>query len=827
MFNLLFIGSLCLLQLWQVINLPEKELKSIIELRQDQKPFITNSVRHPELLYSYQFNLELGQVYLNLKEHHLARRQFQKLLQLTASELDKGIALYYLGRSFLLSGDFDSAVKYLGKVLEHNSNPGLNFLYDYGIALYKIGRDEDAFTTLTNLFQQLQIETVPNSQLYKKRRHKIIEWQGNQYELLTLLGLLALKTKKDNQAIIFLEAIPAIQRQTSIPEANYLLALAYYQIRQLQKAESLLRESQKVLLPLMLKLKAWLLLGTIQLEQGEEFLAIETFSKILQDTFRQFQDQAYLRSGIAKYRTNDYEDAIHYFQTLINQFPESDLMEYGMFYSIQTYRKLKENRRAIEMKRELQTRFPQSKFLETAILDIAKLYYQERNFNSAFRELNNFLKLFNRSVHRSEVMYLCALSAIQIKEDSLAQVLLKQLVDSFPESPYHEEAIYRIGVLQLAKHQFESAKNNFCQIESGRFYPYSLKGIGDVYIGLANYDSAELYYHKAESVLIQAIQESPKGLLAIDYSDSLLADLRLSKETARLKAGKYTSYIEMLKYYLLHYPPSYHTPKLQFEIGLYYYEKRNYVEAIKEFYKVFNYIPDEPTKAKAHLFIARSQLNLNQIEDALKTFHYIITNFSDTATDIVALNYLAEIHTQSLAYDSAINCYLYLIEKYPKTKEAQKSLLDIAGIYKKLGKTTEAKLTLDRLIKEYPKSELHKPAYLEMIDLMITEGNLAYAETLTNQYNKKFGSDPMSTLQLGRIRSEQNRIEEAKNLFLSASAQLKGDHKAEVLFLVADASLKLSDTIEAKNCLKQAIQIAESERLKMKYQETLNRLHKR
>jgi TolA-binding protein len=570
----------------------------------------------------------------------------------------------------------------------------------------------------------------------------------------------------------------------------------------------------------LLKRKTDLLFGTIQLERGNSLLAAQTFEAMIRDTVRLLQDQAYLRAGFANFRKQKYDVAIRFFQSLYNNFPNSDLNEYGLFFLVQTYLRLKKNRLAIDKNRELASRFPKSKFLESTIFDIAKLHYRDRVYNQAFREFKNFLKLFPNSNHEAEATFLCAMSAIKINDGKTAEELLQQLLDNYnyPAFPYSSEAHYQIGKIQLANKNFVDAKKNFTQVSSGKFYPYSLKGIGDACFGLAQYDSAMKIFQRAESVLIQSIISEP---ILSSYSDTLLTDIRLALETVRLKTGKYPNYIEMLNSYLTKYPQSYNAPNLQFEIGLYYFERNDFVQAISQFYKVFNFIPEQSLAAKTHLFIARSYLNLQSPKRAATTFHYIVTNFSDTTAVTTALTSLAEIFNKNLAYDSAINCYLQLLEKYPKTKEAQISLLNIAGLYRKLGKTLEAKSTLDRLIREYPKSELLRPAYQQMIDLMITEGNLSYAETLANNFAQRFGQSPEVNLQLGKIRNEQNRFEESKKLFLSAAKHLKKDEKAEALIFAADAAIKLKDFPEAKKRLKQALRAAENERLKIRCRQLL------
>lgn len=778
-------------------------------------------VNNPELIYSYQFNLGLGKAYLDLKNYRNSNKYFNNALSLAETDLDKSLALYYLGHIYLLEQKSESARKYLGKVLNYNRNPGLNFLYNYGIALFQSAKDEDALSALSNIYQQLQLDSTQLNRppFWEGKKEK---WRGDRHELLILIGLLSLQTGKTSQAKIFLDAIPETVRTQSIPEANYLLALVHYQKGELFEAESIIQSMKLTVVRLrwiqVVKRRAELLLGTIQLEQGNNSLAAQIFEAMIRDTVRLLQDQAYLRAGFANFRKRKYDYAIRFFQSLYDNFPNSDLNEYGLFYLVQTYLKLKKNRLAIEKNHELAARFPKSKFLESTIFEIAKLYYQDRAYNQAFHEVKNFLKLFPGSSYETEVLFLGALSAIKINDDKSAEQLLQQLLDNYPTCSYGPEAHYQIGKIQLANKNFVAAKNNFVQVKSGKFYPYSLKGIGDVSFSLVQYDSALKFYQAAESCL-KHVSVLPQA------DDTLLTDIRFALETTHLKMGKYPNYIEMLNIYLTNYPQSYNAAPLQFEIGLYYYERNDFTQAVSQFNKVFNFVPEPSLAAKTYLFLANSYQNLQMSESAIATFHYVITNFSDPTAEITALTSLAELYTKNLAYDSAINCYFRLINKYPQTLEAQSSLLNLAGLYQKLGKTIEAKTILDRLIKEYPRSELLEPAYLQMVDLLIIEGNLSYAETLAINFTKKFSQNPAIDLRLGKIRYEHNQFEDAKNLFLRASTRLKKDKKAEALIYAADAAIKLNDYAEAKKRLKQALRNAESEKLKIKCRRLINNLN--
>jgi TolA-binding protein len=781
------------------------------------------------LIYSYQFNLRLGNIYLSKKDFRNSKKYFNNALNLAESDFDKSITLYFLGHIYLLEHKPDSARKYLGKVLDYDHKPSLNFLYNYGVALFQSNRYEDALSVLSNIYQQLKIDSIKRYQrpFWEGKKEK---WRGNRNELLSLLGLLSLQTNRNSQANVYLAAIPETVKVQNIPEANYLLALIYYQNGDLFIAEStierLIRSSAP---PQEARQKAELLLGTIQLEQDQNTQSAQTFEAMIQDTARLLRDQAYLRAGFANFRKRKYDFAIRSFQSLYDNYPNSDLNEYGLFYLVETYLKLKKNRLAIEKNRELESRFPKSRFLENTIFDVAKILYQDQAYNQALREFKNFLKLFPGSNSEAEALFLCALSAIKTNDEENAEQLLQTLLDNYPAFTYSPEAYYQIGKIQLANKNFVSAKKNFTRINSGRFYPYSLKGIGDINFSLAKYDSATEFYQAAESSLIH-ISALPAGTGLFSEGatqlsdDTLLTDIRFALATTFLKMGKYHNYIEMLNTYLIKYPQSYNAADLQFEIGLYYFERKEFTQAISQFYKVFTFATEPPLVAKTYLFLANSYLNLQMSEQAVSNFNYIITNLSDTTAEISALNSLAEFYSKNFIYDSAINCYLRLINKYPQTLEAQAGLLNLAGLYQKLGKTIEAKTILDRLIKEYPKSAMLEPAYLQMVELLIIEGNLTYAETLVVNFNKKFGQNSAMDLRLGKIRYEQNQFDDAKKLFLKAAAQLKKDEKAEALINAADAAIKLNDYPEAKKRLKQANRCAESEKLKIKCRRLLDNL---
>ncbi len=813
----------------------------------NKKPLITFLVNNPELIYSYQYNLELGRIYLYKKDFRKAHKHFIQAFNLAETDFDKSLTLYYSGRTFLFEQKPESAVKYLGKVLDYNRNPGKNFLYHYGVALSQSGRNEDALSALSNLFLQLKMDSLQRRG-FSFNPERLEKWSGNRNELLVLLGLASLQTGKIEQAKAYLKMIPEKIRAEFLPEANYLLALIYYQHKEFAEAESLLEVhlSTGSGSPSYLQRKSNLLLGMIQLEQGNHSMATITFETMARDTIQFLKDEAYLRAGFVNYRKRKYDYAAQFFQKLYDNFPNSALNEYGLFYLVQTYLKLNRSRPAIEKNQELATKFPKSRFLERTIFDIAQILYQNQSYLQSLREFKNYLKLFPKGENAEIAMFFAGLSAYRIKDEPTAIELFHQLVMEYPYSKHANEAYYRIGSYYLSKYDYNLAMQYFLFMkyernmspESGLLtregsirqvlYPFGLKGIGDAYFGLAEYDKALRYYRRAERMLKPDQKLSPESGFfdqgSIRQADTLLGDIHYSVEQINWRKGRYTSYIDMLNKYLEKYPRSYQAAKLQMEIGLYYFERNDFNQAINQFYRVFNYYPDAKLSAKTFLYIGRCQVQEALPSSAAGTFQHIITNYTDTVSVIGAYMNLAEIYTKNLVYDKAIKSYLDLIEKYPKAKEAENSLISLASIYQKLQKPLEAKTMLDRLIKEYPESNLLDKAYLQMIDILIKEGNLKYAETIANNFLKKFGSNPAIDLKLGKIREEENRYKEAKNFYLSAAKKSDKNEKAEALIFAAYATIKLKEYRNAKELLNQALSEAEDERLRIKCREMIHKL---
>ncbi len=736
-----------------------------------------------------------------------------------------------MGRTFLFEQKPESAVKYLGKVLDYSHNPGKNFLYHYGVALSLSGRYEDGLSALSNLLLQLKLDSLQRRG-FSFNPERLEKWSGNRDELLMLLGLVSLQTGKIEPAKKYLKMIPEKIRAEILPEANYLLAVIHNQNREFTEAESIIARTIKTY-PEYLQRKSNLLLGMVQLEQGNYSMATITFEMMARDTIQFLKDQAYLRAGFVNYRRRKFDYAAQFFQKLYDDFPNSALNEYGLFYLIQTYLKLNRSRLAVEKNQELATKFPKSEFLESTIFDIARILYQNRTFSQALREFKNYLKLFPKRENAEIAMFYAGVSAYQIDAEPAAIELFQQLVTDYPYSKHANEAYYRIGSYYLSKYDYNLALHYFLYMKYERdvhheLYSFSLKGIGDAYFGLTEYDKALRYYRRAERMLKTDQKLPPESGLfdegSIQQADTLLGDIHYSVEQVYWRKGRYTSYIDMLKKYLEKYPRSYQAAKLQMEIGLYYFEHNDFNQAINQFYRVFNFYPDAKLSAKTFLYIGRCQMHEAYLSSASGTFQHIITNYTDTASVIGAYMNLAEIYTKNLAYDKAIKSYLDLIENYPKSKEAENSFIALANLYQKLQKPLETKTMLDRLIKEYPGSDLLGKAYLQMVDILIKEGNLKYAETITNNFLKKFGPNPAIDLKLGKIREEQNRFEEARDLFLSAAQKSDKNEKAEALILAANATVKLKDYRKAKVLLNQALSQAEDERLRIKCLDLIEKL---
>lgn len=105
-------------------------------------------------------------------------------------------------------------------------------------------------------------------------------------------------------------------------------------------------------------------------------------------------------------------------------------------------------RRCITKCEMLLEEYPESDLVDDALFLMGKSYFrlrEAREYRSAIRNFDAVLSNFPQSKHRSESLYLKALCHLSLGEEQIALDSLRRLRESDPDSPLAIEATFRIG----------------------------------------------------------------------------------------------------------------------------------------------------------------------------------------------------------------------------------------------------------------------------------------------------------------------------------------------------------------------------------------------
>ncbi len=162
---------------------------------------------------------------------------------------------------------------------------------------------------------------------------------------------------------------------------------------------------------------------------------------------------------------------------------------------------------AIERASRVLEFYPESKWVDDALMLLGKCFYYRRDFKKAMRTFDEILQLYPNSEVIPETRLLKAKAYIGLEEYDIAETLLGEIVadPSIPKK-VREEAKYELGGLYFKKENYELAAENFRSsarsAKNKLIKAMSQYRLGECLIRLERYD-------EAPAVLRKAVKEAP------------------------------------------------------------------------------------------------------------------------------------------------------------------------------------------------------------------------------------------------------------------------------------------------------------------------------
>ena len=284
------------------------------------------------------------------------------------------------------------------------------------------------------------------------------------------------------------------------------------------------------------------------------------------------------------YRTNNYQQAIMYYQLIIEEYNDSSYTEHAYFYQGLAYEKEgKLNEAAIAFQTFLKN-FPSSSLLPAVLFQYAAVLKQQGKNMEAASYFEKLVKLYpnSRNTLKATLLQSDCLTASGKTDDSLK--LLQEALEKYEKAELHPYVYSRlVNLLLLTDKNDEALKiagEFFKKYGKTELAPEIICRLGDFYKNSKDYINASKQYEKLAKEFPEdkrAEQAALDSAIACKFFDIPKA---LEKLTEISKNEKFANVIKA---------------EALFEIGTIYSNRADYNKAVNEFAKIST-LKDIPTK---------------------------------------------------------------------------------------------------------------------------------------------------------------------------------------------------------------------------------------
>ncbi len=181
----------------------------------------------------------------------------------------------------------------------------------------------------------------------------------------------------------------------------------------------------------------------------EQFVSINPSSK--------YSDQIFIKKGDIYYSSNDYNNAINAYQEFIQKFPSSTLIPNAYYWIGKSAAFLKRETEAIDNFNKVLSINLKSTIGISAAIDLANIYANRNDFNSAVRVLNSSIDAQPTSNRIPELLYLRAVAEINSEPLDDAYKTLDQIITYYDGSIFAAKSKIELSLLEINKKNFDNA----------------------------------------------------------------------------------------------------------------------------------------------------------------------------------------------------------------------------------------------------------------------------------------------------------------------------------------------------------------------------------
>jgi len=408
-------------------------------------------------------------------------------------------------------------------------------------------------------------------------------------------------------------------------------------------------------------------LGQTYLELGEYAKALEQFKRISKKE-KFYEEKALLGEAVARFNMKDFRRAVYLFQDYLTAFPNSKHFLFVKTRVADCYYAMKEYEEATKIYKEIYSN-PANISSDFANYQYAQALYRSGDKNSAIREFKNLQERFPKSKYVAESQYSIAWIYFQQGLYQKAIENYEELIKKYPNSPLVSMAYYSIGDAYFNLQDYNKAVENYnLVLEKYPNSPYAIDAVNGIMFSYQAMNKP----NKAVEVIENFVAKNNKSELA-DQAFFKIGDLYYN-------LGNYKKAVEYYKKFIEKFSTSSLIPNAYYWLGKSYSNLGNIKDATESFKICYeNYLNDEFAIASA-IELGYIYKNKKDYKSAFEIYEKASQKFSKSPRLAELLFEYGVALIENKKIETAYKIFTNVLYEYPESIFAEKSAVEIGII---------------------------------------------------------------------------------------------------------------------------------------------------
>ncbi len=393
------------------------------------------------------------------------------------------------------------------------------------------------------------------------------------------------------------------------------------------------------------------------------YRAVEWWDRIIQiDAPAQIQEEAYIRSAMNYHQVGQYNNATERLRTYADTFQTSHVAE-ALYRLGKLYEKHhNDHRRALAAYEELAYRFPESRFIDDAILNQARMQLEIENDRTAHHILREFPQRFPGSSLIEKATALreeIEVYHLQDRDGGFQSItmLMSEMIAGAPRG----ELAFQLGNIYLDKlKQYPEAARQF-EIALSMELSGDKKSRAEYLYAYSLYRMARKSTDRRPEVLDKLYELSTAANRERSPNRETISYYHL--EVLRSVAGR-MEYIDAAKKYIETFPRADHTIAVRMALAGALEENEEKTRAVEIYREIIRQSQNQPVAGDAMVQLANNYLTVDEDSTALELFTAYIRRHTNGIHIADVILTAADLHRKNGRYREAIDLYRQFVRTY-------------------------------------------------------------------------------------------------------------------------------------------------------------------